>query len=179
MVFILSAVFGLVACASTGPAPANISPQISPSPTATPAPELPGTTAVAMIAYLEETDFRSRWELWPGQGEKYMTSGGHNVLLTTYVNPPAYAAVAGKKGVMPSNAIIVKDNFSIEGELLGTTIMYKVEGYYPEHNDWYWLKVLPDGTSGPEGTPDGCVVCHAEVRSNDYVWVGGRTSLSE
>ena len=176
---ILSAILALVACASDEPMPTNVPPHIVPPPTATPAPELPDTTAASMMAYLERVDFQSNWRLWPGKGEKYLSSGGHSVLLTTWANPPAYAAVTGKRGVMPPNSIIVKQNHTAEGELRGTTVMYKVEGYYPEHNDWFWLKVLPDGTVDQEGTPDGCVVCHAELKSNDYVWTGGPTSLSE
>lgn len=176
---ILIACFTLAACSSGEPSPTATPYPIFPPPTATPAPEWPDTTGTSMQDFLEREDFRSQWKLWPDKGEKYMTSGGHNVLLTTYVNSLGYAAITEKRGIMPPNSIIVKDNFSTEGELLGTTVMYKVEGYYPEHNDWFWLKIEPDGTLGPEGTPDGCVVCHAEVRSNDYVWVGGPTSLSE
>ena len=153
VVFIMSAGFGLVACASGGPVPANISPQIFPSPTASPAPELPDTTAASMMAYLEQLDYESKWELWPGQGEKYMTSGGHSVRLTTYVNPPAYAAVIGKEGVLPPNSIIVKENYTEDGEFRATTVMYKVEGYNPEHNDWFWLKVLEDGTVDQAADP--------------------------
>lgn len=179
VVCILGAVLALVACVSNETMPTDFAPQIMPPPTATPAPELPGTNAASMMAYLEQSDFQSRWRLWPGFGEKYVSSGGHSVLLTTRVNPLAYTAVAEKQGAMPPNSIIVKQNFTIEGELRATTVMYKVEGYNPEHNDWYWLKVLPDGTVDVEGKPDGCVVCHAEMKSNDYVWVGGPTSLSE
>ena len=169
----------LAACGPGEPPPTATPYPTFPPPTATPYPEWPDTTADSMMAYLEREDYQSTWKLWPEKGEKYMTSGGHSVLLTTYVNPLAYAAVVGKSGVMPPNAIIVKDNHTPEGELRGTTVMYKVDGYYPEHNDWYWLKVLPDGTVDVEGTPDGCVVCHAEVKDNDYVWVAGPTSLSE
>ena len=179
VVCILSAFLALVACASGNPEPTATPYPTYPPPTATPFPEWPDTTAASMMAYLEREDFQSTWDLWPGKGEKYMTSGGHSVLLTTYVNPPAYAAVVGKKGAMPPNAIIVKENYTPEGELRGTTVMYKVEGYYPEHNDWFWLKVLPDGTVDQEGRPEGCFVCHAERRSNDYIWVNGPTSLSK
>ncbi len=179
MVCILSAILVLGACGSGEPGATATPYPTYPPPTATPGPELPGTNAASMMAYLERVDFRSNWRRWPGLGEKYMSSGGHSVLLTTRLNPLAYAAVIGKEGAMPPNAIIVKENFTTEGELRGTTVMYKVEGYYPEHNDWFWLKVLPDGTVDQEGTPDGCVVCHAERKSNDYVWVGGPTSLSK
>ena len=48
--------------------------------------------------------------------------------------------------------------------------MYKVEGYNPEHNDWFWLKVLADGTVDCDGRVEGCQECHSALKSNDYVW---------
>ena len=175
---LLSLILLLAACGSSEPAPTPTPYPTYPPPTATPAPELPHITAASMMAYLERVDYQSRWKLWPGFGEKYLTGGIHSVRLTTYVNPPAYAAVIGKEGVLPPNSIIVKENYTEDGEFRATTVMYKVEGYNPEHSDWFWLKVLEDGTVDQEGRPDGCVVCHAEMKSNDYIWTGGPTSLS-
>ena len=176
---ILSAVFALAACVSGEPMPTTTPYPTTPPPTATPAPELPRANAASMMAYLERVDYQSWWELWPGFGEKYLTSGTHSLRLTTYLNPPAYEAVTGKKGVLPSKSIIVKENYTGEGEFTATTIMYKVEGYNPEHNDWFWLKVLEDGTVDQEGRPDGCQVCHSEMKANDYIWTGGTASLSK
>ena len=175
----LSAIFLLAACSSGEPNPTATAYPTFPPPTATPGPVLPGTTGASMISYLAEVDYRSNWRRWPGLGEKYPSTGGHSVLLTTYVNPAARAAITGKEGAMRPNSIIVKDSFTEEGEFRVTTVMYKVEGYNPQHNDWFWLKVLEDGTIEIEGTPDGCIVCHAEKRSNDYIWIGGPTSLSK
>ena len=178
-VFILSAVLALAACGSGEPGPTATPWPTYPPPTATPSPELPQTNAASMMVYLEQADYQSEWELWPGFGEKYLTGGTHSIRLTTYVNPPAYGAVIGKKGVLPPDSIIVKENYTEDGEFKATTVMYKVEGYNPEHNDWFWLKVLADGTVDQEGRPDGCQVCHAELKDNDYIWTGGPTSLSE
>ena len=175
---ILGFTLALAACTSEAQPTATPYPTFPP-PTATPVPEWPDANGASVMAYLEREDYQSRWELWPGKGEKYMTSGGHNVLLTTYVNPPAHASIIDKEGAMAPDSLILKETYSEEGELQNITVMYKVEGYYPEHNDWFWLKAQPDGTVDLEGTPDGCVVCHAEQRSNDYIFVGGPTSLSK
>ena len=67
------------------------------------------------------------------------------MLLTTYLNP---AALTGKAGRMPNDAFIVKENYTAEGEFAANTVMYNKEGYNPHHNDWFWLKVLADGTVG-------------------------------
>ncbi len=64
-------------------------------------PELPGTNAASVVAYLEEVDYQKSWELWPGVGEKYQGSDPHGMLLTTYLNPAAFDALADKEGIMP------------------------------------------------------------------------------
>ena len=135
-------------------------------------PELPGTNAASVLAYLEEVDYQKSWELWPGVGEKYQGSDPHGMLLTTYLNPAAFDALADKEGVMPNGAIIVKENYTPEGQLAANTVMYKESGYNPEHNDWFWAKVLADGTVEKEGMVEGCQTCHGDARDNDYVWTG-------
>ena len=103
-------------------------------------------------------------------GEKYAGGDPHGMLLTTYLNPAAYGALQSKAGVMPDGAIIVKENYTPEGDLAANTVMYKTSSYNPDHNDWFWLKVLADGTVEKEGMVEGCQNCHGEVKDNDYVW---------
>ena len=135
-------------------------------------PELPDTTADSLVVYLDEIDYQESWELWPGLGEKYAGDDPHGMLLTTYLNPAAYDALTGKDGVMPEGAIIVKEKYTPEGELAATTTMYKKSGCNANHNDWFWLKVLADGTVDKQGKVEGCQTCHGEVADNDYVWTG-------
>ena len=135
-------------------------------------PDLPDTTAASVLAYLEEVDYQESWELWPGLGEKVAGGDPHGMLLTTYLNPPALDALNAKQGVMPNDAIIVKENYMPDGVFAANTVMYKKSGYNPEHNDWFWLKVLADGTVEKEGMVEGCQSCHGEVKDNDYVWTG-------
>ena len=135
-------------------------------------PELPDTTAASVLAYLDEVDYQESWELWPGLGEKYEGGDPHGMLLTTYLNPAAYDALDGKEGVMPDGAIIIKENYTPEGKLAASTVMYKKSGYNPEHNDWFWVKALADGTVEKEGMVEGCQNCHGDVKENDYVWTG-------
>ena len=135
-------------------------------------PELPDTTADSLVVYLDEIDYQESWELWPGLGEKYEGGDPHGMLLTTYLNPAAYDALTDKDGVMPEGAVIVKENYTPEGELAATTTMYKKSGCNANHNDWFWLKVLADGTVDKQGKVEGCQTCHGEVADNDYVWTG-------
>ena len=50
--------------------------------------------------------------------------------------------------------------------------MYKKSGYNPQHNDWFWVKALADGTVEKEGMVEGCQNCHGDVKENDYIWTG-------
>ena len=135
-------------------------------------PEMPDTTAASVLAYLDEVDYQESWELWPGLGEKYQGGEPHGMLLTTYLNPAAFDALEGLEGVMPDGAIIIKENYTPEGNLAASTIMYKKSGYNPAHNDWFWVKALADGTVEKEGMVEGCQNCHGDVKENDYVWTG-------
>lgn len=62
-------------------------------------------------------------------------------------------------------------------KLAAITVMYKVKGYNPEANDWYWVKYLPDGSVDKmngmalAGKPPGCINCHASDSGaeNDYL----------
>ena len=101
-------------------------------------PELPGTTAASVLAYLDEVDYRNSddWKLWPGTTEKYQGDDPHGAQLTTSLNPAAFGAIGG---TMPSGAIIVKENYTPAGELAATTLMYKQSGYNPDHSDWFWI----------------------------------------
>ena len=140
-------------------------------PTATPTPEpaLPATHAEAVMQYLQNVNYQSGWELWPGLGEKYEGPPPHGMLLTTYLNDDAFNALAGEAGSFPNGSIIVKENYTPDGVLDATTVMYKVAGYNPEHNDWFWAKVLADGTVEAEGQVEGCQACHSQEQNNDYI----------
>jgi hypothetical protein len=133
---------------------------------------LPDTTGNAMRSYLQSVDYQENWHLWPGKGEKYTGVEPHGMLLTTYLNQTALDALNGKQGAMPNEAIIVKENYMPDGVLDAITVMYKVDGYNDEHNDWFWTKILADGTIDAEGQVEGCQSCHRAKRDNDYVYTG-------
>jgi hypothetical protein len=136
---------------------------------------LPDASGGALWNYLEAVDYRANWELWPDKGELYTGQEPHGVLLTTYLNPAARGALAAMAGSMPAGAMIVKENYMPDSTLAAVTVMYKVEGYYAQHNDWFWLKRLPDGTIEVEGRGAGCIACHSAQASNDYVFTGSLT----
>ena len=159
----------IVACGpSATPAPTLLPVRLAPSPT----PILPDTTGKAVRDYLRELNYQKTWELWPGKGELYSGSEPHGLLLTTYLNTTALGALTGKAGVMSDGAIIVKENYMPGGALESTTVMYKVAQYNPEHNNWFFTKLMVDGAVAVEGKVPGCQACHSVRKDNDYIYTG-------
>jgi hypothetical protein len=54
------------------------------------------------------------------------------------------------------------------GDLAAVTLMYKVGGFNPDVNDWYWVAFAPDGTVNAEGAVEGCINCHGQDGNADY-----------
>lgn len=128
--------------------------------------------ATGLWKQLQEKEYRKNWELWPGKGEKYEGTEPHGRLLTTYLNPPAARAVEQRAGQMPAGAVIVKENYMPDGELDAVTTMHKVQGFNPEHGDWYFAKFDPSGKAQQQGKVEGCIACHSTVSGNDYIFTG-------
>ena len=57
-------------------------------------------------------------------------------------------------------------------DLAAITVMYKVKGYNPEGNDWFWVKYAADGKAQAEGKVQGCINCHGKKKDNDYIFIG-------
>lgn len=131
---------------------------------------LPDTTATAVWTYLQSADYRANWRLWPGKGQLYTGRDPHGALLTTYANEAAHAAVTNKSGSMPAGAIIVKENFMPDSSLAAITVMYKVDGYDPGNQNWFWAKLGPDGAAEVAGRGQGCIACHGAQRANDFIF---------
>ena len=137
------------------------------------------TTGAAIWAHLQESDYQSTWTLWPEKGELYAGQEPHGMLLTTYLNDVALQALSSGASSMAPGAIVVKENYMPDSTLAAVTTMFKVEGYNPDVNDWFFTKHLasgdldltPDGMA-MEGRLAGCTNCHGAVESNDYLFSG-------
>lgn len=129
--------------------------------------------ADALWSHLEFENYDDRWELWPGTSRFYEGTRPHGALLTTFVNDVAEQAIRTDAQTMPQGSIIVKENFTEDGNLAAVTAMYKVgNDYDPDHNNWFWLKRLPDGTVEASGKVDSCISCHGKQADNDYLFTG-------
>ena len=130
---------------------------------------MPEPNARSVWKHVENQNYQRNWSYWPGKGELYKGTEPHGVLLTTYVNPLAQGALTNRAAELPAGAIIVKENYSPKKELAAVTVMYKArDGYNPDHNNWFWLKRLPDGKVEASGKAESCQACHGASK-HDYL----------
>ena len=133
----------------------------------------PDTLADAVWSFLQQARYRDQWSLWPERGELYSGGEPHGMLLTTYLNDAAAAALEAALGEMPVGAVLVKENYMPDSVLAAVTVMVKQSrGYNPEHRDWWFLKRNADGTVDAAGRGEGCQNCHQGAAANDYVFTG-------
>lgn len=124
-------------------------------------------------SYLEKVEYRENYSPYPGTEDKfYEGQAPHGALLKVYVN----RYVAQDPSDPPAKAIIVKDNLNDQKELQAITVMYRVEGFDPDNNNWYWVKYLPGGEvaqNGGEpvaGKVQSCIECHGSAKGGDYIF---------
>lgn len=111
------------------------------------------------------------WSLWPGKGKMYEGTEPHGAFITVYVNDIALKSINEKKA-FANNSIVMKENFSEDKKLSAITVMYKVKGYNPSQGDWFWAKYDADFNILSEGKVKGCLDCHSDAQSNDYIFTG-------
>jgi len=112
------------------------------------------------------------YKFWPDKDGFYEGTEPHGAILRTFVNPRAYTDITEKKGMFSHGAVIVKENYNKDKNLMAITIMRKIKGYDPEHNDWYWVKYGPQGKALKSGKVEACINCHKEAKDNDYCFTG-------
>lgn len=142
--------------------------EVVPSETLVP---LPGPDAERLNDYIIKYEPYRSWQLWPGKGRLYEGTQPHGMLLTTFVNDAASRSIRKNEG-LADGSIIVKENYTLDKEFTGLTVMYKIKGYNPEAGDWFWVKYAPDGKAQAAGKVDACIKCHQKVKANDYIWTG-------
>ena len=128
--------------------------------------------AAAQWKWLEDAAYRN-WAPFPGHPASfYEGTRPHGAKLKTYVNRVA----AANPEDPPHGSIIVKENYSADEELVATTIMKRVEGFAPDHGDWWWAKYTADGAVAEQngemiaGAVPSCIGCHEGAEGDDYVF---------
>ncbi|MEX0721575.1 MAG: cytochrome P460 family protein [Balneolaceae bacterium] len=129
----------------------------------------PEATGAAVWNHLQQENYQDNWPLWPGTEELYEGTEPHGMFLTIYLNDIALEAVNDGQIPLPDGAIVVKENYMPDSALAAVTTMYKVDGFNPDHNDWFWLENDPEGKIEAEGVVEMCQSCHAGA-DNDYIF---------
>ena len=158
-------VFALVLLVALGVVACSLVPSVSAE-----GEKQPEAMARDLWQKMQKANYRQNWTTVPGKGTFYQGQPPHGALLSTYLNTEAVKGMKEKAGLMPKDAIIVKENYSPKKELVAVTVMYKEPGFDPEHKDWFWAKYGPKGEVQVSGKGVGCIACHGSVQSNDYVF---------
>ncbi|MDF1837101.1 MAG: cytochrome P460 family protein [Planctomycetota bacterium] len=118
--------------------------------------------------YNEIADYKS-WGNFEGFEGFQIGDSVHGRFVRVYANGIAEA----NQQDLPYESIIVKENFDKEdeGALTGITVMQRLQGVDPEHNDWFWVRYSPSGTQTHSGKPAFCIDCHSEAEGDDYVFL--------
>ena len=131
--------------------------------------------AAELYTQITGDDDYQQWELMPGTTEMEPGTGVHGNLVTVYVSDEAFAAVEDNAETMPNGSIILKEGYSSDGELQEILLMQKIDGFDPEHNDWFWAAYSPDGEVAVEGQVEACQDCHSGAQDTDYVFTAELT----
>lgn len=123
--------------------------------------------------YLQASRYQN-WASLPQVGaDFYPGNSPHGQSVKLYVNRTASAAT----GEFPSGSILIKENYGADRlKPMAITVMYRSEGYDPQHQDWYWVKYEPDGRvsemSGMRvaGQVAMCIECHSGAGGGDFVF---------
>lgn len=131
---------------------------------------LPSADGEKFWTYISKTNPYKSWGMWPGHERMYPGHSPHGAYVKLYANDIALkAAKAGKP--MPYGAILVKENYSKDQKtLMLITPMYKVKGFNPGGDDWFWAKYSTYGTPMQVGKVGGCMNCHSVQKSRDWIF---------
>lgn len=142
---------------------------------------LPEATGAALVEYVLSTSPYTEWGSWPANDVDdfsglLASAEPHGSTVRIFVNDRALRAIARDSfdGTLPNGSIVVKENYGgpldAPGDLSALTIMYKVGGFNPEANDWFWVAASGDGsTLRAEGAVEGCINCHGQDGNSDYL----------
>ena len=115
-------------------------------------------------------DYHS-YSYWPGHKGVREGQAPHGPFHSIYINRTLRESLPDSDAIAEIGSIIVKDSLNASRELTSITVMVKVDGYDPDNGDWFWAKYSPVGTVQAEGSPKGCIACHAGMAHNDYIIV--------
>ena len=103
-------------------------------------------------------------------GVKASLDGTHGDFVQIWLNQEALPSFEDSTSAnLPYGSISVKEGYSSsDGTSINTiTVMKKIEGFDPDHGDWFWASFDPNGDVNKAGSISSCYNCHAS--GTDYI----------
>ena len=103
-------------------------------------------------------------------GVKASLDGTHGDFIQIWLNQEALPSFEDSTSAdLPYGSISVKEGYSSsDGSNINTiTVMKKIEGFDPDHGDWFWASFDPNGDVNKAGSISSCYNCHAS--GTDYI----------
>ncbi len=137
-----------------------------------------GERGVVLIAerlaqYLVAAQY-SNWAPAPGQMDDFSKGRGpHGAFVKTFVN----RNVVANPKTPGYGSILLQENYGKDKKkLLDVTVMCRIQGFDPVHDDWFWAQYLPNGAIARAGQAKlagqapTCINCHSRADGRDYVY---------
>ena len=128
----------------------------------------PDTTGEAVLAWLEDEQYREIWDLWPGTTAYHLGADPHGALLTTYANAIAIEALSRAAPAMPPGAVVALEGYLADSTLSSVSVMMQVGAFDPERQDWFFARFGSAGEIEAAGRVETCQGCH--VGEPDYLF---------
>ncbi len=119
----------------------------------------------------EQLDGYQDWNQTPDwTGVQYSWRGAHGPAVQIWYDGRARSGVEQGKDYANGSMLVKEAYNDPEGtQLASVTVLKKIDGYDPEHNDWFFAVYDPaTGESAASGKVDFCISCH-EAAEHDYV----------
>ena len=118
-----------------------------------------------------------KWGALPTKQDLHEAPEPHGEFVRIFANKTAVE----KPDSVPLGSILIMESYGKDKKKLKeVTVMYRSKGVDAQHNDWYWLKYMPDGSIARTSDKDGkkpmagkvaaCIECHAKAGGKDYVY---------
>ena len=103
-------------------------------------------------------------------GVKASLDGTHGNFVQIWLNAQALPSFEDSaSSALPYGSISVKEGYSSSdgSSINNVTVMKKIEGFDPDHGDWFWASYDTNGDVNKAGSVSSCYNCHAS--GEDYI----------
>ncbi len=130
-------------------------------------------TGAKLFTLITQDDPYQEWAQFPDHQGTFSSVLPHGPMSQVFINGEVESALSTFNGALPDGSIIVKENIGTSPSVTeaALTVMWKVQGFSPANNNWFWANMALDGKIVAEGKVSTCTACHGGARANDFVFV--------